>query len=48
MGSFIGDTVVTMVDGRLIANLSRDWDIWRRIFRARTMFVSATRAHYCC
>lgn len=28
MGSFVDDTVVTMVDGRLTANLSRDWDIW--------------------
>lgn len=28
MASFVDDTVVTMVDGRLTANLSRDWDIW--------------------
>ena len=28
MASFVDDTIVTMVDGRLTANLSRDWDIW--------------------
>ena len=28
MAGFIDDTLVAMVDGRLTANLSRDWDTW--------------------